>query len=169
MITAIVDAVERSRAARYTGLGRLISFYRYFSFNLPRATTGVGVTLLLGVAAVRLYWLAGGFVVSYPAYLAGYFAVVAALAFLAAALMVVPRPWLAATGWAVGSVVCVATVAVYVATRTAALPGLPQLVGRWDYALGTFAMVLAALFVVLHVSVLTKVNVAHPGRRQWHD
>jgi hypothetical protein len=165
-----MDAVEHSAAARYTGLAKLISCYRYISFSLPRTTTTLGVVLLLGIAAIRLLWLAGGFIVpDYPAYLAAYFALVAALAFVAAAAMVVPRAGPAMLGWALGSLVSTATIAVYVATRALGLPGLPQLVGRWDFALGTFAMALAGLFLAVHFTVLTGMNVAYPRRRRWHD
>jgi hypothetical protein len=73
------------------------------------------------------------------------------------------------TGWALGSLVSMASIAMYLVSRTAGLPGLPRLVGRWDYPLGTFVIALAALFAVLHFSVLTGMNVAYPLRRCWHD
>ncbi|HWR48192.1 MAG TPA: hypothetical protein VN327_11365 [Pseudonocardiaceae bacterium] len=186
---------------RWTGIGKLISFYRYFSFNGPRLTTALGIVPLLGIAAIRLYWLAGGFLLpAYPAYLAAYFALLVFAALLAAAGMVVgrrPGPVQiggaqvggaqvggaqvggaqvggaqvggAQVGWTLGSLVSAASIAMYLASRTVGLPGLPQLVDRWDYALGSFAMALAALFVALHFSVLTGMNVAYPHRRQWHD
>lgn len=156
---------------RWTGLGKLISFYRYFSFNGPRVTTGLGIVLLLGIAAIRLYWLAGGFPLpDYPAYLAGYFALLAAAAVLASVAMVAGRrPGLVHSGWMLGSVVSAASLAMYLASRTVGLPGLGQLVSWWDYPLGTFAMALAALFVGVHVTVLTGMNVAYPHRRHWHD
>jgi hypothetical protein len=156
---------------RWTGLGKLISFYRYFAFNGPRVTTALGIVLLLGVAAIRLYWLAGGFPVPvYPAYLVGYFALLVAAAVLAAVGMVARRrPGLVWVGWMLGSLVSAASLAMYLTSRTAGLPGLPQLVSWWDYPLGTFAMALAALFVGVHVTVLTGMNVAYPHRRHWHD
>jgi hypothetical protein len=156
---------------RWTGLGKLISFYRYFAFNGPRLTTTSGIVPLLGVAAIRLYWLAGGFLLpGYPAYLAAYFALLATAALLAAVGMVLGRrPGLVRIGWALGSLVSVASLVMYVVSRTAGLPGVPRLVQWWDYPLGTFAMVLAAVFLALHFSVLTGMNVAYPQRRQWHD
>jgi hypothetical protein len=156
---------------RWTGLGKLISFYRYISFNGPRVTTALGLVLLLGVAAIRLYWLAGGFPLpTYPAYLAGYFALLVAAAVLASVAMVAGRrPGLVWLGWMLGSLVSAASLAMYLASRTVGLPGVSQLVGWWDYPVGTFAMALAALFVGVHVTVLTGMNVAYPHRRDWHD
>jgi hypothetical protein len=156
---------------RWTGLGKLISFYRYFAFNGPRVTTASGVVLLLGIAAIRLYWLTGGFpVAGYPAYLAAYFALLAAAALLAAVGMVLGRrPGLVRFGWTLGSLVSAVSLVMYLLSRTTGLPGVPRLVQRWDYPLGTFAMVCAALFMALHFSVLTGMNVAYPQRRQWHD
>lgn len=159
------------RMVRWTGLGQLISFYRYFAFNGPRVTTAMGIVVLLGIAAVRLYWLAGGFLLPrYPAYPAAYFALLVTAALLASVGMVAGRrPGLVTAGWALGSVVSAASIAMYVASRTAGLPGLAHLVNRWDYPLGTFALALAALFLALHFSVLTGMNVAYPQRRDWHD
>jgi hypothetical protein len=160
-----------STVLRWTGLARLVSFYRYFAFNGPRVTTALGVVLVIGLAAIRLYWLAGGLPVrAYPLYLAVYFALVVAAGLLASVAMVV-RSSLAAVriGWALGSVVSVASIGMYVASRTAGLPGLPELVGWWDYPLGTFSMALAALFMGLHLSVITGMNVAYPQRQHWRD
>lgn len=156
---------------RWTGLGKLLSFYRYLAFNGPRVTTALGVVLLLGIAAIRLYWLAGGFPLpAYPAYLTGYFALLVATAVLASVAMVAGRrPGLVRTGWALGSLVSAASLAMYLVSRTMGLPGVGQLVSWWDYPLGTFAMALSALFVSVHFSVLTGMNVAYPQQRQWHD
>jgi hypothetical protein len=156
---------------RWAGLGKLIAFYRYFSFNVPRMVTASGLVSLLGVGAIKLYWLTGGFLVpEFPAYLAAYFVLLVATAFLASAALVFrSRPALVRIGWALGSLVSAASIAMYVASRTLGLPGLDLLVGRWDYALGTFSMALAGMFLVLHFSVLTGMNVAYPERRRWHD
>jgi hypothetical protein len=160
-----------SAVLRWTGSGKLISFYRYFSFNVPRVTTASGIVLLLGVGAIRLYWLTGGFLVSnFPVYLTACVVLLVIAALLASAAMVVGRrPGLVRIGWALGSVVSAASIAMYVVSRILGLPGLPQLVQRWDYALGTFSMALAAMYLMLHFSVLTGMNVAYPERRQWHD
>ena len=156
---------------RWTGLAKLVCFYRYFAFNGPRVTTAVGVVLVVGLVAIRVYWLAGGFPVrTYPLYLAVYFALVVAAGLLASVAMVLgSRPAVAGMGWALGSVVSAASGGMYVASRTAGLPGLPELVGWWDYPLGTLSMALAALFMGLHFSVLTGMNVAYRQHRYWHD
>lgn len=156
---------------RWTGLGKLISFYRYFAFNGPRVTTTSGIVLLVGIAAIRLYWLVGGFLVpGYPAYLTAYLALLVTGAVMASVGMVLGRrPGLVRIGWMLGSVVSIVSIAMYLLSRTIGLAGLPQLVNRWDYALGTFAMALAALFLALHFSIVTGMNVAYPRRRRWHD
>jgi hypothetical protein len=156
---------------RWTGLAKLVSFYRHFAFNGPRVTTAVGVVLVVGLVAIQMYWLAGGFPLrTYPLYLAVYFALVVAAGLLASVAMVLgSRPMVAGTGWVMGSVVAAASIGMYAASRTAGLPGLPDLVAWWDYPLGTFSMAVAALFMGLHFSVLTGMNVAYPQRRHWHD
>jgi hypothetical protein len=158
-------------AARWVGIAQLISFYRYIAFNVPRVITAAGIVVLLGVAAIRLYWLVGGFPVpAYPTYMGVYFGLLVAVTVLAAGSMVIgSKPKLVWLGWMLGSVVSVASIAMYVASRTVGLPGLPRLVRWWDYPLGTFAMALAAVFVALHLSVATGMNVAYPQRRDWHD
>ncbi len=160
-----------AQAARWVGIAQLISFYRYIAFNVPRVTTMVGIVVLLGIAAIQLYWLVGGFPLPvYPAYLRGYFGLLVAVAVLAAGSMVIGlKPRLVRLGWVLGSVVSVASIAMYVTSRTMGLPGLQRLLRWWDYPLGTFAMALAALFVALHLSVVTGMNVAYPQRRDWHD
>lgn len=154
-------------ALRWMGLAKLVAFYRYFSFDGPRVTTGLGVLVLLGAGAVRIYLLLD--IASLPAYLAAYFSLLAAGAVGSSAAMVAGKSGPVRIGWALGGLVSTVSIAMYIASRTAGLPGLPHLVGRWDYALGTFSMALAALFLALHFSVLTGMNVAHPHRRQWHD
>jgi hypothetical protein len=156
---------------RWTGFGKLVSFYRYFAFNGPRVTTALGIVVLLGITAIRLYWLAGGLLVpDYPVYFTAYLVLLVFAALLAAAGMVAGRrTGLVKIGWVLGSLVSGVSLAMYVVSRARGLPGLPQLVGRWDYPVGTFAIALAAAFLGLHFSVITGMNVAYPHRRQWHD
>ena len=154
---------------RWTGLGKLISCYRYIYFNGPRTTTALGMLLVLGVGAIHLYLLvtdqalARG--VDSAAYLDVYLTLLFASALLAALGMVSGRR----SGWALGSLVSIATIMVYVVSRIWGLPGLSLLVGWWDYPLGTFVLALAAMFLGLHFSVVTGLNVAFPERRDWHD
>lgn len=149
------------------GIGKLVRAYRHVAFDLPRSITAVGVGVLLGIAAIRLDLLAMHDV---PHYLGAYFALIGALATLAAAAMLAgPRPRLVRAGWWLGSLVALASLGMYLASRTFGLPDLPQLVGRWEYAPGTLAMALSATFLAVHGSVLTKLNVAYPQHQQWHD
>ncbi len=152
-----------------TGLGKLISFYRYFSFNGPKATTASGMLLALGVGAIHLYLLVSdqalGRRFASPIYLDAYYGLLFACAVAAAVgIIAVPKP-----GWALGSLVSAAAIMMYVASRVWGLPGLPILQGWWNYPLGTFMMALGAMFLGLHFSVLTGPNVAYPQRRDWHD
>ncbi|MBA8824941.1 hypothetical protein FHX42_002288 [Saccharopolyspora lacisalsi] len=150
------------------GVGKLLSFYRYFAINAPRVTTASGIVLLAGVAAIRLHRLVDG--VGRPAYLDAYFVLVVLGALAASAGMVAVRaPVLVRVGWGLGSLVSAASLGMYVAGRTAGLPGVPQLVGRWNEPVGTAGMVFAVLFLVLHFSVLTGMNIAVPQRRRWHS
>lgn len=176
-ISAATDATvtqvrKRARMAssavlRRTGLAKPISFYRHIAVNLPRLTTAAGVCLLLGVAAIRLYLLAHG---SPPTYLGAYFALIGAFATAAAIGMLAAR-WLVLVrfGWALGSLVALASLLMYIVSRTLGLPELDQYVGRWEYPLGTFAMVLSASYLGLHFAVLTTMTVAYPQHQQWHD
>jgi hypothetical protein len=154
---------------RWTGLGKLVSCYRYIYFNGPRTTLALGMVLVLGVGAIHLYLLvtdqalARG--VASPAYLDVYFTLLFASALLAALSMATGRR----PGWALGSLASAATIMMYVVSRVWGLPDLPLLVRWWDYPLGTFVLALAAMFLGLHFSVMTGLNVAYPDRRDWHD
>ena len=154
---------------RWTGLGKLISCYRYIYFNGPRTTLALGLVLVLGVGAIHLdllvtdQALARG--VDSPIYLDVYFTLLFASALLAGLGMVNGRR----PGWALGSLVSAATITMYVVSRVWGLPGLPLLVGWWDYPLGTVVLALAAMFLGLHFSVVTGLNVAFPEQRDWHD
>ncbi|MBP0457133.1 hypothetical protein [Streptomyces montanisoli] len=160
------------------GIARLISLYRYFAFNVPALITAVSLALLLGIAAVHLWLLSAGY--SLPAYFRAYLALLAAGALLAA--VGIGARWVTGAregsgvsrrgghmAWALGSLASLASIGMYLASRTLGLPGLDVLTGRWDYPLGTFSMILAGLFVALHFSVLTGLNVAAPDRRGWRD
>lgn len=151
----------------HTRLAAVISFYRHFAFDLPRATTAAGVGLVLGIAVIRLYLLAAG---DPPDYLGAYFALVGALSTAAAlAMLAARRPGIVRLGWALGSLAALATLGMYLVSRTLGLPELDRYVGRWDYPLGTFGMILSVSLVGLHFAVVTKLTVAHPYHQQWRD
>ena len=170
---ALVPRVEERVVAiaaqklRPTGLPQLISFYKHIAFDLPRIVTGTGVVLLLGMATIRLYLLATG---SPPAYLAAYFALIGACVVVASLAMLAGRwPRVVAAGWWFGSLIALATFAMYIASRTAGLPGLGRYVSRWDFTYGTAGIALSVGFLAVHFTVLTGMNVAYPHRQQWTD
>lgn len=159
-----------STVLRWTGLPALISFYRFFQINLPRATTAAGIALLLGSVVIRLFWLSGHFLApDPPIYILVYLALVAAANLVAAAVMVVGRVHVALLGWTFGAFVSTATVGMYIASRAPGLPDLPELIGRWHYALGTVSLVLPVAFLGLWFTVITQRNIVYPQRRGWHD
>ncbi|MDG3010869.1 oxidoreductase [Rhodococcus sp. D2-41] len=153
---------------RGTRLYRMLTAYRYLAFNLPRAVTGSGMVLLLGVAAPQIYAVTEGR--SLPAYLVAYLCLLVVGLLLAACSLLTggsaddqPRGW-----WA-GSAMCVIFFGVYLGSRGAGLPGMPELKGWWDYAPGTFAGAFALAYLGLHGSIILGINVAHPQRRCWHE
>jgi hypothetical protein len=168
--TARVRAATRAAAQSVlhrTRLAKLIAFYRHFAFDLPRSTTAAGVGLVLGIAAIRLYLLADA---GPPAYLGAYFALIGVLATAAAvAMLAARRPGIVRLGWALGTLAALATLGMYLASRTLGLPELDRYVGRWDHPLGTFGMILSASYVGLHFAVVTKLTVAYPHHQQWRD
>jgi len=165
--------VQLNAISRCTGIPQLYSFYRHFSFNAPRFTTGSGVLLLLGIGAIRLYLAltgippeSGG---SALHYLIAYFALVVAVSVAASVGMLLIRtPVVVKASWGAGSLLAVATLVMYLVSRTAGLPGIEGFIGRWDYPLGTFAIILSVSFLGLHGSVLTGLNIAMSWR-SWHD
>lgn len=165
MSSAVAETLGHS--LRWTGIPKAISFYRYFAFNLPRLTTAAGVTLLLSTVAIRLYLLVGDF--RFPAYFDAYLALIVAITVAGAVLMMTPRLRLTRLGWALGSLAQIPSIAMYLTAHSAGLPGMHDLAGRWDYPLGTLAMALAASYVAAHFSVLTRMCIAYPERRNWHD
>lgn len=163
-----------SAVLRWSGAAKALSFYQYFAFNLPVFTTLSAVGLLLGFTVVQLWILTTHHAVpaSYTAYLAllttGAVLAAAGIAlgglFASGVLRRSGRP-----AWVLGSVVSLVSLGVYLFSRTAGLPGLGELEGRWDYIPGTLSMALAGLFVGLHFSVLTGLNVAAPDRRDGQE
>jgi hypothetical protein len=128
---------------QHTRLFRVLSLGGYVAFDLPRAVTGLGVSLLIGIAATHIYvWTSQD---ALPPYFQVYAAVVVALCLMFAGSMGFGRnPRVAQAGW-------------YFVT------------GRWDFAPATFALAFAGAFIGLHGSVLLGINVAYPRRQHWED
>lgn len=158
-----------SAVLRWTGIAKLISFYRYIAFAGPRTTTGLGLLLILGLAAIHLYLLVTDQAlarrVDAPAYLVVYYALLLG----AVALAVLGMLTVHKLGWALASLVSAAALLMYIASRMWGLPDLSGLVGSWDYPLGTFLMALAASFLTLHFLVITRMCVAYPEQRKWPE
>lgn len=161
-------------------LGRLISLWRsiwsapvlnfngWVAFNLPRTVTALGGGLLVGLVAVHAYVFAT--LSAAP----GYFAVYAALLVIgclsaATAMVVGFKPRVPEAGWYIGSLLCLAFLAVYLISRWVTLPRLDAATGRWDFTPGTFAFAFAAAYLAVHATVLSGINVAYPQRQQWYD
>lgn len=157
---------KSAEALRPTGMPQAISFYRHFSFNVPRTVTTLGIGMLLGIATIRLYLLAAG---SQPTYLAVYFGLVGGCATLASLGMLAGHyPRVVMGSWALGSVVSLATFAMYLVSRTIGLPELGHYVSRWDFPLGTAGIALSCGFLALHFTVVTGMTVAFPWQQEWH-
>lgn len=146
----------------------LLTLNGYVAFDVPRAVTGLGASMLVGLVAVHAYIAATR--PGLPLYFWVYVAVLAAACLGAAAAMAFAvKPGVPRAGWYFGSFVCAAFLVIYLGSRLARLPGLVALTGRWDLAPGTLAMALAGGFIAVHVTVLSGINVAYPQRQNWRD
>jgi hypothetical protein len=152
-----------SRLLALTGLGKLVSFYRYIYFNGPGVTRWSGVGMLLFIGSIHAYELPRHYEAS--RYLGVSFAILIVGVLLASLGILRGRAW----GWILGSAVSVAALVGYLASRTLGLPGYPEAAGDWDTPAGTVAMILEVLYLGLHFSVVTGMNVAAPGSRDWRD
>jgi hypothetical protein len=129
-VLAVGEGWWMSVLLRWTGLAKLVCFYRYLTFNGPQGDDRGGCRLGWGLVVIWVYWLAGDFSLrTYPLYLVVYVALLVAAGLLASVAMVLEsRPAVTTTGWVVGIVMSVASIGIYGASRTAGLPGLPELV-----------------------------------------
>lgn len=140
----------------------------YVAFNVPRAVTALGVSLLMGIVALHVCPLVTQ--PGLPVYFVGYFAALALGCLAAAAAMTLGRSAAATQrGWYLGSVVCAAFLGLYLVSRFVGLSALVALTDRWDVAPGSLAMALAGGFITVHSTVLSGINVAYPQRQGWHD
>jgi hypothetical protein len=149
-------------------LFRLLSLGGYVAFDLPRLVTGLGATLLLGIATAHVYIVAHE--PALPVYFVGYAVAMIAGCLAVAGTLVFGRDSpVAQAGWYFGDLLSIVFLGIAVGTRMVSLPGLAALTGRWDVVPVTFALVFAAAFIAVHGSVLVGINVAYPQRQQWND
>lgn len=146
----------------------LLTLNGWVAFNVPRLVTALGVTLLFALVVLHSYVVTTA--AALPAYFLGYTAVLTLTCLLAA--FGTTFGWNVETterAWNLGSLICLAFLAIYLVTRVVPLPGLIMLTGRWDVAPGTLAMAAAAGFVGVHVTVLSGINAAYPHTQHWQD
>lgn len=142
----------------------LVAFYRYIYLNQPQLTRMVGMALILAVGAIHLIETPEHFEAA--AYLGALFGanfvatVVAAVGIFRGA-----KSW----GWTLGALISGLSLLAYLASRLFGLPGFSEAAGEWDEPLGTFAMILEALFLGGWFSVVTGFAVTAPDKRHWHD
>jgi hypothetical protein len=149
---------------KITGLNKLISFYRYIYFNQPRLVTATGVGLILLVGLIHLLEASEHFEAAVYVgvlFLANFVgSVVAAIGIFRGA-----RGW----GWLLGaSISCIALLA-YLVSRALGLPGRGEYVGAWSDPVGSTSVLIEVLFVGLYLSLVTGMNIAYPGERNWYD
>lgn len=149
---------------KMTGLGKLVSFYRYIYLNGPGVSRWAGVFLILLVALIHL--------IEAPEHFefAGYLGVLFLLASAGSVVAAVgvfrgARTW----GWLLGAIISAVALVAYPISRFFGLPGFSEGVGAWDEPLGSLAMIVEALFLAGYFTVITGLNVAYPERRDWHD
>lgn len=149
---------------RWTGIGALVSFYRYIYLNQPKLTALTGVALILAVGAIHAVAAPQHFEAA--AYL-GVLFVVNAVGTLVVAVGIFrgSKAW----GWTLGAGVCALSALAYLFSRLFGLPGLGEAAGEWDEPLGSLALILEGLYLAGWFSVITGLAVASPDRRDWHD
>ena len=149
---------------RATGVGKLVSFYRYIYINQPRLTRLAGIGLVLAAGVVHLVEVPSHYGISpyLGVLLAANFAVT-----LVAALGIWrgTKGW----GWTLGAVISALSLLAYLVSRLFGLPSAPQLAGEWTSALGSLAMIFETMFLAGWFSVLTGLAVAAPDERDWYD
>jgi len=149
---------------RITGVGKLVSFYRYIYINHPQLTRLAGIILILAVGTVHLAEIPSHYEIS--PYLGMLFAANFAATLVAAAgIQRGAKGW----GWTLGALISLLSVLAYLASRLFGLPAAPALAGEWTSALGSLAMILEGTFLVGWFSVLTGLAVAAPDTRDWYD
>lgn len=149
---------------RITGVGSLVSLYRYVYLNQPRLTRLVGIALILAVGAIHA--IEAPYHFRAAAYLGVLFALnVAATLVAAAGILRGAKGW----GWTLGAAIGGLSALAYLFSRVFGLPGLGEAAGGWDEPLGSLALIVEGLFLGGWFSVMTGLAVAAPDARSWHD
>ncbi len=149
---------------RVTGIGSLISIYRYVYLNQPHLTRLAGIALILSVGAIHAIEAPEHFRAA--AYLGVLFALnVAATLVAAVGILRGAKGW----GWTLGALISGLSLVAYLFSRLFGLPGLGEVAGGWDEPLGSLALIFEGLFLAGWLSVVTGLAVAAPDRRHWHD
>ncbi|MDP9409976.1 MAG: hypothetical protein M3R38_00100 [Actinomycetota bacterium] len=149
---------------RITGIGSLISLYRYIYINQPQLTRLAGIALILTVGAIHAIEAPDHFRAA--AYLGVLFALnVAATLVAALGILRGAKVW----GWTLGALVSGLSALAYLASRLFGLPGLGEAAGGWDEPLGSLALIFEGLFLAGWFSIVTGLAVAAPDRRSWND
>ena len=152
-----------SALLRVTGIGKLITFYKYIYFNGPGVVKWSGIGLLLMTGLIHMYELPEHFEAA--KYIGLSFGALFAGTLLATWGILLGRRW----GWTLGSVISGVAFVAYIVSRAWGLPGFEMAVANWDEPAGTVAMAFEAAFIFLHFSIITGMNVASPETRDWHD
>jgi hypothetical protein len=149
---------------RSTGVGKLVSFYRYIHINQPELTRLASIALILAVGVVHLVEVPTHYGIS------PYLGVLFAVNFVGALVAAFGIWWGAKCwGWSLGALISLLSLLAYLASRLFGLPGAPELAGEWTSALGSLAMVFEGMFLAGWFSVLTGLAVAAPDKRDWYD
>ncbi len=149
---------------RVTGIGKVLSFYKYLYFNQPRLVTFVGISLILMVGFIHAYVLPEHFETA--PYL-GISFVVLFVGSLVSAFQILRGS--RTLGWALGAAISGIALVAYIISRLFGLPGFEEAQGNWAEPIGTVAMIFEALLIFGYLSIITGMNVAWPEKRDWHD
>lgn len=155
--------VTVSALLKWTGLGKLISFYRYIYFNGPGVTRWSGIGLLLLIGLTHMYEFPEHFEAA--TYIGLSFGALFAGTLLSALWILKGLKW----GWRLGAVISGVAFVAYIISRTLGLPGFSEAVGAWDTPAGTVSEGFDAMFLGLWFSIITGMNVASPDKRDWYD
>jgi hypothetical protein len=149
---------------RITGIGKLISFYRYIYFNQPRLVTFTGISLILMIGFTHMYVFPEHFKTA--PYIGLSFAVLFVISLVSAInILRGSYRW----GWLPGAVISGVAILSYILSRLFGFPGFPEAQHDWANPPGTVAMAFEAIFILTYVSLITRMNVAWPEEREWHD